>query len=372
MRDGKSYPAEVVGSDPTTDVALIKVDASGLPTMSLGSSTDVRVGEWVLAVGNPGFGTGRALDYTVTAGIVSALGRPLQLLTDDLLRDPRFGAEFSRFAIEDFIQTDAVINPGNSGGPMVNLQGQVVGINSAIASPTGYYQGYGFAIPIDLAHRVMEDLIAYGHVRRAYLGVRMQQVSAEDAEVLGLPEVAGALVQGVTEDTPASRAGLQNYDVITEVDGERVRTSNDLQHKIALKSPGDRITVTVYRDGEPVEIDVRLDEAPIAEGLAEAPAPEPRMADKIGIEVSSITAEIAESLQLESTDGVVVSNVQPGGAAFRRGIGRGHVIYEINGNPISNPDDVDRAFREVEPGEVVSMVVLRGDSRDLVNVRIPR
>lgn len=372
MRDGRTFPAELVGTDPTTDVAVIKVDEVGLPAISLGSSAQVRVGEWVLAVGNPGFGGGRALDYTVTAGIISALGRPLQLLQNDLLQDPRFGRGLQGFAIEDFIQTDAVINPGNSGGPMVNLRGQVIGVNSAIASSTGFYQGYGFAIPIDLAHRVMEDLIAYGHVRRAYLGVRMQSVTPEDADALGLPQIAGALVQEVTEDTPADRAGLQAYDVITAVDGEVVRTSNDLQHKIALKAPGDRIQVTVYRDREPTEITVRLDEAPISERVAEAPEPEARMADKIGIEVADITPDVAESLGLAGTDGVVVTNVQRGGPAERRNITRGSVIHEINGQPIRNANDVDRAFQEVEPGQVVSLVVEAGGATNLINVRVPR
>ena len=372
MRDGRTFPAQLVGTDPTTDVAVIRVDEEGLPSISLGSSAEVRVGEWIMAIGNPGFGGGNALDYTVTAGIVSALGRPLQLLQNDLLQDPRFGRGLQGFAIEDFIQTDAVINPGNSGGPMVNLRGQVIGINSAIASSTGFYQGYGFAIPIDLAHRVMEDLIAYGHVRRAYLGIRMQSVAPEDADALGLPQIAGALVQEVTDDTPAAKAGLQAYDVITAVDGESVRTSNDLQHKIALKAPGDRINVTVYRDREPREIEVRLDEAPISEAVAEAPAPRPRMADKIGIEVADITADIAESLGLASTDGVVVTNVQRGGPADRRNIQRGSVIHEINGAPIRNAEDVDRAFQDVEAGQVVSLVVEIQGTTNLVNVRVPR
>ncbi|NNM32495.1 MAG: PDZ domain-containing protein [Gemmatimonadetes bacterium] len=372
MRDGRTFPAELVGTDPTTDVAVLKVDETGLPAISLGSSTDVRVGEWILAVGNPGFGGGQALDYTVTAGIVSALGRGIRLLNNDLLQDPRYGQRLQGFAIEDFIQTDAVINPGNSGGPMVNLRGQVIGINSAIASSTGFYQGYGFAIPIDLAQRVTEDLIAYGHVRRAYLGVRMQAVTPEDAEALGLPRIAGALVQEVTEDTPAERAGLQRFDVITEIDGEEIRTSNDLQHKIALKSPGDRVNVTVFRDGEPREIEVRLDQAPITEAVAAAPEPRVRMADKIGIEVADITPDLAESLGLESTDGVVVTGIQRGGPAARRGnITRGSVIHEINGQTIRNSEDVDEAFRRVEAGQVVSLVVETNGATNLVNVRVP-
>jgi serine protease Do len=189
--DRRYLRAEVIGADPFTDVAVIKVESrEALPTMSFGNSDQVKVGEWVLAIGNPGFGSSTSLDFTVTAGIISARGRGLQLLQRDLFNDPRYGDLASRWAIEDFIQTDAVINPGNSGGPMVNLQGQVVGINSAIASTTGVYQGYGFAIPINLARRVMEDLVEYGHVKRPRIGVSIQDVSAEDAEIYGLPSVS--------------------------------------------------------------------------------------------------------------------------------------------------------------------------------------
>ena len=217
LKDGRRFTAEVVGTDPTTDIAVIKIDGEEFPTASLGSSAEVRVGEWVLAVGNPGFAQGGPspdLDYTVTAGIVSALGRSLSLINRSLRQDPDATAR-PEFAIEDFIQTDAVINSGNSGGPLVNLRGQVIGVNSAIVSRTGAYQGYGFAIPIDLAHRVMEDLVAHGRVRRAFLGVTIESVDEADAEYLGLPEVAGAFVQSLGPGAPAERAGIKEYDVIT-------------------------------------------------------------------------------------------------------------------------------------------------------------
>jgi serine protease Do len=181
--DRRYYSARVIGADPFTDVAVIKVDVDqDLPMMAFGDSDAVNVGEWILAIGNPGFGASTQLDFTVTAGIISARGRNVQLLQRDLFADPRYGSELAGYAIEDFIQTDAVINPGNSGGPMVNLRGQVVGINSAIASSTGVYQGYGFAIPINLARRIMEDLVEYGHVKRPRLGVQIVDVEAEDAE----------------------------------------------------------------------------------------------------------------------------------------------------------------------------------------------
>lgn len=377
LQDGRTFPAEVIGTDPTTDVAVIKIEADDLTPATLGSAAEVRVGEWVLAIGNPGLGSGGggagSLDYSVTAGIVSARGRNLNLIRRDLQTEPEFSQERAGFAIEDFIQTDAVINPGNSGGPMVNLRGQVVGINTAIASLTGYYQGYGFAIPINLAHRIMEDLVAYGRVRRAYLGISMQPVTPEDAEVYGLPEVAGAHVQQVVRDTPAEEAGLRRGDVITAVDGEPVRTSNDLQHKIALLAPGDRVRLTVYRDGDPREIAVRLGEAPLLDEPAEVAAAPARAAGKLGIQVADITPATAEVLQLESTEGAVVERVQEYGPASRRGIRRGCVIHEINREPVDDADDVDRLLRDVEPGDVVSLVAQCQQAQASVyNIRVPR
>ena len=378
LKDGRTFGAEVVGTDPTTDIALIKIDGTGLPTAALGSSEEVRVGEWVLAIGNPGFASAsdRApdLDYTVTAGIVSAVGRSLRLIDESLRRDPEFPGRVG-FAIEDFIQTDAVINSGNSGGPMVNLRGQVIGINSAIVSRTGVYEGYGFAIPIDLAHRVMEDLVAHGRVRRAYLGVEIQAVSAEDAESLGLPEISGAFIQRVPDGAPAESAGLEKYDVITQVDGEKVVSGNDLQHKIALKSPGDRVRITLYRDGSPRDITARLDEAPFSGEVAVAPSPEPRTADKIGIRVRQITPVVAEELQLESTEGVVVSDIQEGGPAARRGIHQGCVIRQIDRRSIRDTEDVQDAFSDVEAGDVVSVIAacpLRQMEEAMYNIRVPR
>ncbi len=374
LQDGRTFPASVVGADPTTDIALIRIDGEDLPTVSLGSSADVRVGEWVLAIGNPGFSAGGSpdLDYTVTAGIVSAKGRSLRLINRSLRRNPELQDQ-SQFAIEDFIQTDAVINSGNSGGPMVNLRGQVIGINSAIVSRTGVYQGYGFAIPIDLAHRVMEDLVAYGRVKRAYVGVAIRDVSAEDAEVLELPEVAGAFVVAVNPGEPAERAGIRANDVITAIDGQKVLSGNDLQHKIALRSPGDEVDVAVHRDGRPIRVAVRTAEAPFSGEQASAPTPTPRYADKIGVEVVDVTPEVARELQLETAEGAVVRAVQEGGPAARKGIQRGCVIREIDGRRIRGADDVDDAFADVERGDVVSVIAacLPLQRDEMYNVRVP-
>ena len=377
MLDGREFGADIVGTDPTTDIAVIRVDGTGFPVASLGTSADVRVGEWVLAVGNPGFSSGGTnLDYTVTAGIVSAKGRSLTLINRSLREDPDYNAN-PGFAIEDFIQTDAVINSGNSGGPMVNLHGQVIGINSAIVSRTGVYQGYGFAIPIDLAHRVMEDLIAYGRVRRAYLGVSMQGVTAEDAEKLGLPEVRGALVQSVSPESPAQEAGIQPFDVIVSIDGEQVLSGNDLQHKVALKAPGDRVRIGVYRDERPREFTARLEELPLAGEVAAAPAPRPRAADRLGIDrmmdVDELPPELADRIPVD--EGVVVLGVTRSGPAIRRGLQEGCVMTRIEGRQIRSNEDVDDALAGVGPGEVASVIAAcesRGWELALYNIRLPR
>ncbi len=351
LLDGRNFAAEIVGTDPTTDIAVIRIeDGANLPVAALGSSAEVRVGEWVLAIGNPGLTGSASLDYTVTAGIVSAVGRSLNLINQTLEQEDRGRA------IEDYIQTDAVINSGNSGGPMVNLRGQVIGINSAIVSRTGVYQGYGFAIPIDLAHRVMDDLIAYGRVRRAYLGVSVETIDMEMAELQDLPDVGGAIVRDVTRGAAAEDAGIRMNDVIREVDGERVRSGNDLQHKIALRSPGDRARISIYREGRAREVTVELRELPVADEVARAPARFSRTADKIGIvDVVEVTPELAEQLRLPSAGGVAVAELQPNGPAERRGIRQRCVITEVGDAPVEDEDDLRDALDAVGAGEVVGV-----------------
>jgi serine protease Do len=359
LPDRRQYAAEVVGTDPTTDVAVIRIEDRNLPTMSFGSSEDVRVGEWVLAVGNPGFGRGGSLDYTVTAGIVSAVGRPLDLIRDGLQRQ---GSEAAQYAIADFIQTDAVINPGNSGGPLVNVRGQVIGINSAIASRSGFYQGYGFAVPIDLARRVMEDLIEFGQVRRPLLGVAMVEVTLEDAEYLGLPRAAGALVRQVTEGSGAEAAGLQPDDVIVAVDGAPVDRSAQLQTRIAEKRPGEEVTIRFYRDSRPEEVRVRLGEAPLQpQPEREAPA-EPTTDERLGIQIGS-----------DDAGNVVVRNVMPNSAAERALIGPGARILAINEEEVSGTDQVRAILSEAGPGDVLSFRIQYPESDPVsLRVRVPR
>lgn len=369
--DRRYFPATVVGADPFTDVAVIKVDVDeDLPTMAFGDSDGIDVGEWILAIGNPGFGASTQLDFTVTAGIISARGRGLRLLQQDIFNDPRFDRSLSGYAIEDFIQTDAVINPGNSGGPMVNLAGEVVGINSAIASTTGVYQGYGFAIPINLARRIMEDLVEYGHVRRPRIGVQIEDVEAEDAEFYGLPSVSGILVQAVPNDGPSAGL-LRAEDVIVALDGQAVGYVSELQAEIAERRPGDRVTLTVYRDRRSVEIDVRLGEAPINNVRTVAAAMPESGEERLGIQVEAI--DPGDSA-FEDIRGVILLDVARGSAAERRGVGayRGTRLFQINDAVIESPSDVRTALDQVLPGEIVSLhfVDRVGDER-VVNVRMP-
>jgi serine protease Do len=373
LQDRREFRATLIGADPTTDVAVIRIEGEQLPSLSFGSSDRVRVGEWVVAIGNPGFGSGNQLDYTVTAGIVSAKGRPLGLINQELRMR---GNENFQFAIEDFIQTDAVINPGNSGGPLVDLRGQVVGINSAIASETGFYQGYGFAIPVDLARRVMEDLIEYGVVRRPWLGVQILDITPEDAEVYGLPEVSGVLVQGFGESggqTPAQRAGIQPEDVIVAIDGRPVGRVGGLQQTVAQRRPGERVRVQLYRGGQPREVTVELGEAPIAAAPQRAAATPVSAEDRLGITVVPMTPELAQRYGFAEAEGVVVEAVRSGGVIARRGLtGPGWKIVEINRQTVRTVDDVRGLLSGVTAGDVVSLRIAFGNgSTQVYNVRIP-
>jgi serine protease Do len=376
LQDRRSFPATLVGQDPFTDVAVIKIEGNNLTKLHFGDSEQLRVGEWIVAIGNPGFGgTSSPLDYTVTVGIVSAIGRPLQLLQRELAQDEET-ANNRGFAIEDFIQTDAVINPGNSGGPMVNLKGQVVGINSAIASRTGFYQGYGFAIPIDLARRVMEDLVDYGAVRRAWLGVAMRPIDALSAESYGLPSVSGVELTTITGDSPAEEYGLQPYDVITEVDDVPIGRVGQLQQNIAMKRPGDAINVKIYRENRPMDVSVVLGEAPLQPRTETAastgPVREERMDDKLGLAIEDMNTESASVFGYEDASGALISRVEVNGPAARRGVTPGWKVIEINRQPISDAEDAYAVLQGLNQGEIVTLhLSAPTDARQIVHIRVP-
>jgi serine protease Do len=248
----------------------------------------------------------------------------------------------------------------------------VVGVNSAIASNTGFYQGYGFAIPVNLARRVMEDLVEYGAVRRPRLGVTITNVTPEDAEYYGLPSVSGAKVNEVAEGTPAFEAGIRPQDVIVSVEGKPVGYSGQLQQRIAEFRPGDRVTVTLYRDGERRQVEARLGEAPISEAAARPEPAEPAMEERLGIEVAPLTPELAQGFGYDEADGVVITGVEPASPAQRRGLGRGLRIVAINDQPVSEPADVGRILSDVAGGDVVNFQVeLPGGQQQFINIRMP-
>ncbi len=351
MKDRRVFPARIIGRDPSTDVAVLKIEGRNFTPVTFGDDEQVRIGEWVLALGNP-----LGLDFTVTAGIVSAKGRNLPGLNPDA------------YAITDFIQTDAAINPGNSGGPLVNSKGEVIGINSAIASQTGFYSGYGFAIPITLAKQVMDDLIQHGEVRRAVLGVGINEVTPEDASVAGLRDIAGVKVGGYTgEDSPARRAGLEPGDIITRIDGRAVDRVSALQRAVRGKRPGDTVELEAWRYGTRKTFRVRLAAAPTNEPrVAEAekqPAPAPT-SSRLGISVQSLTTELASTRRVPSEyRGVIVTTVQPGTPAADRLFPNdviAEVLYPQPKAAVRSAEDLQRALERVNAGEIISLLVYRG------------
>ncbi len=365
LLDNREFPARIVGRDPNTDVAVIKIDATDLPAATFGNSDQLRIGDWVLAIGNPlGF------TFTVTSGIVSAKGRTL-----DGLRDP--GANYT---IQDFIQTDAAINPGNSGGPLFNLNGEVVGINSAIASQTGLNAGYGFAIPINLARRVMDNLITNGRVERAVLGIRIGEVTPDAADYVGLTRISGVVVGGFPDDnSPARAAGLREGDIIVALNDSAVDHVAQLQTMVGFRRPGEAVRVTVVRRegdrrGVRRTVEVRLSRAEDDRALArtgESGAPAPKdtpMEGRLGIRVEPISAELAARASLtEEQRGVLVSDVEEGGPSWQRILspdqGGPEIILAVNQTRVRTPAEFQRAVNAVGRGEVVQLRILNLQQR---------
>jgi serine protease Do len=336
LSDDQEYEAKVIGRDAKTDIAIIKINAkTQLSAATFGDSDALEVGEWVVAIGNP-FG----LDSTVTSGIVSAKGRHI-----------------GQGPYDNFIQTDASINPGNSGGPLINLRGEVIGINTAIFSRTGGNIGIGFAIPINLVKELLPELRGKGKVVRGYLGVLIQKVTPEIAESLGMEKAYGALVANVSKGGPADQAGVKVGDVIIEFDGKEVKDSGDLPIIVARTPVNKKVRMKVLREKSEASLNVAVGELKDEEIVATAPEK-----GELGLTVQRLTPQMAESLGLEKAEGLVVTAVEPGSAADDAGIRRGDVIVEVDRKAVRSVDDYKKAVAGARQGRGILFLVRRGDS----------
>jgi serine protease Do len=334
LSDGREFKATVVGKDPKTDVALVKIDASGLPTVPLGDSSQLQVGEPVMAIGNP-FG----LEQTVTTGIVSATGRVI-----------------GEGPYDDFIQTDASINPGNSGGPLINTRGQAIGINTAIFTQSGGSVGIGFAIPISLTKPVISQLASSGHVTRGWLGVSIQSVTPDLAKSFHLPADTGALVGSVVDGSPAMKAGMKAGDVIVEYNGRKVSRADELPRVVAETPVGQDATMTVVRDGKPMKVTARI--AQLSE-TAQKEASGGGEGATLGLAVQPLTPALAKELGIDETRGVVVRGVEDGSSAANAGLRPGDVIVELDHRPVKGVDDLRRNLDSHEKGTPILVLVHR-------------
>jgi len=347
LTDGQSYTAKVVGTDPKTDLAVLKIDAKNLVAADLGNSDDMQVGQWVLAIGNP-----FNLDHTVTAGIVSAKGRSNVGITD----------------YEDFLQTDAAINPGNSGGPLVNLHGQVIGINTAIASHTGSSAGVGFAIPINMAKSIKDSLISKGHVERGWLGILIQNLNEDMSKSFGYESTKGVLVGDVNKGSPAEKAGMKDGDIITKYAGKAVENVMQLRELVAATSPNSKVEIEVFRDGKKQMLAAQVSEQEAQAVASGANAP----TEKLGLTLKNVTPEQAQKLGLADQKGVYIAEVEPGSLAAHAGLRAGDVITSLNGQPVTDlgsfqtevkKHDVKQGLRFQVKSEGMSHYLLLKDNR---------
>jgi serine protease Do len=314
LNDGRSFEAKLIGADAKSDVAIIKVDGDNLPTLELGDSESLEIGEWVIAVGNP-FG----LSATLTVGVVSAKGRANMGITD----------------YEDFIQTDAAINPGNSGGPLVNTKGQVVGINTAIYSRSGGYMGIGFAIPIKMALKIKKQLIAYGEVRRGKIGVYIQEVNADIARQLGVKQSRGVLIADVIDGSSAQAGGMKAGDIVVEMGGEKIDSAADFRNKVSLTSPGNSINLKVIRQGKMIKLTLKIDAMNQKMKHKGRQSTRKKKTKKqpletFGLQVEDLSSEVARRLNLRRTRGVVITDVKNLSPADQAGLKAGQVILSVN------------------------------------------
>lgn len=364
MNDTRRLKAKLVGADPLTDIAVLKVDARDLPVAMLGNSDDVQVGQWALAIGNP-----LGLTSTVTAGIISYIGRSIRIIQDS-------------YGVENFIQTDAAVNPGNSGGALVNIYGEVIGINTAIATTNQRYQGYSFAIPINLAQSVAEALILHGKVERGYIGVSISQVDETLAKANGLEKAEGVFVQEVIGEA-AKAAGVRDGDIILTIDEKPLKAPNELQAYIATKRPGDKVKLTIWRDEKKiqktVELKPRSENRTVAmngsddddESSAEEISVKPLDFETLGFSVRKAESRLMKDRDVNSS--VLVTNVKSYSEAFNRGLRENDIILEADRKPVNSLSDFQKVVRSKKPGDALMLRVKgpQGGAR-FVAVMIPK
>jgi serine protease Do len=338
VEENSEVEAKVIGTDPDSDVAVIKIDAKDLTHLELADSDKLEVGEWVVAIGNP-----FRLSQTVTAGIVSAKGR----------------SGFRLATFEDYIQTDAAINPGNSGGPLLNLDGKVIGINTFIISQSGGYMGIGFAIPINIAKFVYQRIVEMGEVERGYLGIWYEELTPESASTLGLDEdTKGVAIADVLKDSAAEKAGLKRYDVIIELDGKSVEDGNEFLNRVSMLKPGTKVKIVVLRDGKRKTFTAKLEKRPSQDKDS---SEEKEASQNLGFTVKNLTDEYAERLGFEGLSGVLVTGVEADSKAAEKGIAVGMLIMEVNREPVKNTKEFDEAIKKA--GKDGSVLLLVNDGR---------
>jgi serine protease Do len=348
LQDGRKFEnAKLIGTDPDTEVALIKIDGDNFPVLPMGDSDKIEIGDWVIAIGNP-FG----LNETVTVGVISAVGR----------------SNVHIAAYEDFIQTDAAINPGNSGGPLIDLDGQVIGINTAIFSQSGGYMGIGFAIPINMARNIEQQLKNNGKVTRGYLGIYGQDITPEMAKLLQLKSNQGVIVASIEKDSPADKAGLKSHDVLLEMSGKKIESYDSFRNEVAMLKPDSQITFLVSRDGKTTEITVTLAERPTEVAQGNQPKVQQQSQEALGIEVQSLTKDLAERFGYALGEGVIVTRVAPGSPAANAGIQLGDLIQSVNRKSVSSADEFEKAVNRTKDNKVL-LLIKRGEYSQFVIVQ---
>jgi serine protease Do len=350
LTDGRELEAKLVGTDPGTDIAVVQVQGDNLPIAKMGNSDDLEVGETVIAIGNP-FG----LEQTVTSGIVSAKGRS--------------GVGVSDY--EDFIQTDASINPGNSGGPLINLEGQVIGINTAIFSRSGGNMGIGFAIPINMTQVVMTSLIENGKVVRGFLGVVIQDVTQDLADAMNVKPGSGVLIANVGPESPAAAAGIQQGDLITTFGGKEVKNSNQLRNTVASIAPGTTVPVKLMREGKPMTVNVQVGEQPVNMRAAFRQDEQAAPAGALGMKLEPLNPATAQQFGYTDLNGLLVTEVEPGSPAGEAGMRQGALVLEANRKPMRTPADFERAVQETGGGKSLLLLVRLGDVSRFLVVKVP-